>query len=139
MTTAHDSEAWPLRFSVQLNALGKLTETLTLRLLEMEHRLLLLEDQQFRLLDRSGRDGVDSAAVLDLLEQTDDRLTRLETLLDQPGHRQASEGMAPAGGLVRPLRVLGVADPAPEHEYGDGSETVFPDEGEQPFMDELSA
>ena len=138
--TAPDSEAWPLRFSVQLNTLGELTETLTLRLLEMEDRLLLLEDQQFRLLDRSGRDGVDSAAVLDLLEQTDDRLTRLETLLDQPSHRQASEGMAPAGGLGRPLRVLGVAaDPAPENEYGDSSETVFPDEGEQPFMDELSA
>jgi hypothetical protein len=139
MTTAPDSEAWPLRFSVQLNALGELTETLTLRLLEMEDRLLLLEDQQFRLLDRSGRDGVDSAAVLDLLEQTDDRLTRLETLLDQPAHRQSSAGMAPAGGLVRPMRVLGVADPAQENKHGDCSETVFPDEGEQPFMDELSA
>ena len=137
MTSASDSEAWPLRFGVQLKALGELTETLTLRLLEMEERLLHLEGQQVGLLDRAGRDGVDSAAVLDLLEQTDDRLSRLEGLLDQPVHRQVPERMAPAAGLVRPLRVLGDADPAPEQEYG--AETLFPDEGEQPFMDELSA
>ncbi len=137
MTSAPDSEAWPLRFGLQLKGLGELTETLTLRLLEMEARVLHLEDQQCRLLDRAGRDGVDSAAVLDLLEQTDDRLTRLEVLLEQSAHSQAPEGMPPAGGPVRPLRVLDAADPAAEQEYG--AEPLFPEEGEQPFMDELSA
>ncbi|MCT0219539.1 hypothetical protein KQ304_11130 [Synechococcus sp. CS-1329] len=133
MTSAVDSEAWPLRMGVQLRALGELTETLTLRLLEMERRLLHLEDQQSRLLDRAGRDGADAAAVLDLLEQTDDRLSRLEALLDQPAHGQISG--------VRPLRVLDSATPppasAPEPEFG--GETLFPEEGEQPFMDELRA
>lgn len=137
MTSASDSEAWPLRFGLQLKALGELTETLTLRLLEMEERLLRLEDQQAGLLDRAGRDGADSAAVLDLLELTDDRLTRLESLLDQPVHHPGPGGMTPAGGQARPLRVLGSTEPAPELEYG--AETLFPEEGEQPFMDELTA
>ncbi len=137
MTAVSDSEAWPLRFGAQLKALGELTETLTLRLLEMEERLLHLEDQQVGLLDRAGQDGADSAAVLDLLEQTDDRLTRLESLLDQPAHHGGGGGMAPAGGHGRPLRVVGDTEPASEPEYG--AETLFPEEGEQPFMDELTA
>jgi len=137
MTSAPDSEAWPLRIGLQLQGLGELTETLTLRLLEMEARVLHLENQQCRLLDRAGRDGVDSAAVLDLLEQTDDRLSRLEVLLQQSARSQEPEERPPAGAPVRPLRVLDAADPAAELKFE--AEPLFPDEGEQPFMDELIA
>ncbi|QPN55697.1 hypothetical protein I1E95_10930 [Synechococcus sp. CBW1107] len=134
MTSAPDSEAWPLRFGVQLKALGELSETLTLRLLELEERLGRLEEHQAHLLAGRDQEGVDSAAVMDLLEQTDDRLSRLEALLEQS--RQGPAASALPGDPVRPLRVLGDAAPSPG-EFG--SESVFPEEGEQPFMDELIA
>lgn len=134
MTSAPDSEAWPLRFGVQLKALGELSETLTLRLLELEERLGRLEEHQAHLLAERDQEGVDSAAVMDLLEQTDDRLSRLEALLEQS--RQGPAASAQPGDPVRPLRVLGDAAPSPG-EFG--SEAVFPEEGEQPFMDELIA
>lgn len=136
MTSAPDSGAWPLRYGVQLKALGELSETLTLRLLELEERLGRLEEHQAHLLAGRDQEGVDSAAVMDLLEQTDDRLSRLEALLEQPRQGQVPAASAQSGDPVSPLRVLGDAAPTPG-EFG--SEAVFPEEGEQPFMDELIA
>ncbi|MCX5930472.1 MAG: hypothetical protein NTW83_01195 [Cyanobacteria bacterium] len=137
MKSAPDFLAWHLRFGLQLKALGELTESLTLRLLEMEERLLQMEDKHFLLLDRPGLNSVDSAAVLDLLGHTDDRLTRLETLLALSAHSQVPGGMAPAGGLVRTLRVLTDDDPARVQEYE--GELLFPEDEEQPFMNEETA
>lgn len=79
MTFASEVVPWPHRLGSQLQILSELSETLTLRLLDLEERLSLCEGQIGRL-DGQHVDG--SAVMVDLLEQTEDRLSRLEALLD---------------------------------------------------------
>lgn len=83
---------YPVLFlAAQIRALGDLMETLTLRLLDMEDRLGCLELQLGRLVGHSDQAGVDSAAVLDLLEQTDERLIRLEAFAGSVGRPRLTQ------------------------------------------------
>lgn len=120
-----------LRLSEQMQALSLVSETLTLRLLDLEERLAALEGQLEGLMQhQSSPSSTDSA---ELLTATEERIARLEDLLNEP--------IAPRGASVHPLQ-----RPQPEaaDQHAGFSEPVlelnpFPEDEEQPFMDELSA
>ncbi|MCT0228776.1 hypothetical protein KQ300_11340 [Synechococcus sp. CS-1331] len=122
------------RLAAQLRALSEVTETLTVRLLELEERLLaqesmleplMAEDTEFRMAD------------------TEDRLSRLEGLLSGGAHMGSDRFRA-----VRELRPGLAAEEIQQESFLEvGSQEVgFQEEGflqddfqEQPFLDELSA
>ncbi|MFQ6539951.1 MULTISPECIES: hypothetical protein [Aphanothece] len=103
------------RLAFQLNTLTEVVETLTFRLLELEERMAA-QDLRLQPLLESGQASADPFhEETELrLEDTEDRLRRLESVLN---------GLE-AGGAARHLQPL---------------DNPFPDEGEQPFMDELTA
>jgi hypothetical protein len=145
MTLPPSNPPWPQRLSEQLQSLSQLSETLTLRLLELEERLAGCETLVHRLdgVTASAVDG--SAVVVDLLEQTELRIGRLESLLARD-----SALFQPSGAAQPRLQVLH-AQPVPSDAPMPGSgshvahpqlafgEDPFPEEAEQAFMDELSA
>ena len=114
--------ALQLRLSEQMQALSLVSETLTLRLLELEERLSALEAQLEGLQLQSSPSSSDSA---ELLTATEERIARLEDLLNE-------STAAPLAGVVALHR--------PEPEAREELElNPFPEDEEQPFMDELSA
>jgi hypothetical protein len=123
--------ALQLRLSEQMQALSLVSETLTLRLLDLEERLAVLEGQLEGLLQhQSNPSSTDST---ELLTATEERIARLEELLNEP--------IVPRGASVHPLQ-----RPQPEaaDKHAGFSEPAlelnpFPEDEEQPFMDELSA
>ncbi|EDY38065.1 hypothetical protein CPCC7001_944 [Cyanobium sp. PCC 7001] len=115
------------RVASQLNTLSEVLETLTVRLLELEERLEThhQEVQSWRELAASPHpaDGTDLR-----LDDTEERLSRVEALLqglDEPGRR----GLSP----VHPCH----AGPDMQPEQGP-IDDPFPEDGEQPFMDDLA-
>ena len=123
--TSGDVPALQLRLSEQLQALSLVGETLTLRLLELEERLCSLEDRLQSLTQGGGASESDGAA--ELLAATEERIARLEELLNEQPASPASKS-----GTVHPLA-------HPRRQAQDEELNPFPEEGEQPFMDELSA
>ncbi|MFM8259728.1 MAG: hypothetical protein ACKOE9_08910 [Vulcanococcus sp.] len=117
------------RLSEQLQALSQVGETLTLRLLELEERLDGLEEQVLELDSRDQAPTADQAETGALLAATEERIGRLEELLTGRGRVQPLA-------LRRPMPVYQEGSPAGEPERG---LDPFPDDEEQPFMDELSA
>ena len=117
------------RLSEQLQALSQVGETLTLRLLELEERLEGLEEHVLELgqLEQAPADGAGDAG--ELLAATEERLLRLEELL-------TGRGRVAALPLRRPEALHNEGSPEEEPEL-EGN--PFPEEEEQPFMDELSA
>ncbi len=123
------------RLSEQLQALSLVGETLTLRLLELEERLGQMEERLLDLVTSPEAEvhGLDTGEVLAL---TEERIARLEALLGPPAGRAVTPRMAAVP------RLTSVAPPGLE--LGDPDlegcpDEPFPEEGEQPFMDELSA
>ena len=117
------------RLAAQLRALSEVTETLTVRLLELEERLLaqeskleplMAEDTEFRMAD------------------TEDRLSRLEGLLSGGAHMGTDRFRA-----VRELRPGLAAEEIQQESFLEvGSQEVGflqDDFQEQPVLDELSA
>ena len=124
--------ALQLRLSEQLQALSLVSETLTLRLLELEERLTGLEGKLEGLeLNQSEGSSCESS---EMLAATEERIARLEELLDEqsPGAHSAS---------VHPLRPAAPETSADAHRFSEPELELnpFPEEEEQPFMDELSA
>ena len=123
--------ALQLRLSEQMQALSLVSETLTLRLLELEERLSALEGQLEGLQHlQSNTLSHDSA---DLLTATEERIARLEDLLNE----QSAPKRATVHPLQRPVQQAtdaGDGFSEPELELN-----PFPEDEEQPFMDELSA
>ncbi len=129
--TTGDGPSLHLRLSEQLQALSLVGETLTLRLLELEERLSGLEAQLQGLIQSSGSGEAGDTA--DMLAATEERIARLEELLnEQPAVT------APAMATVHPLPLQGEAE-AEAPEEAEAELNPFPEEEEQPFMDELSA
>lgn len=117
------------RLADQLQALSVLAESLTIRLLELEERLLAQEQRA-----QSGVDA-DAEAQQELelrLEDTDQRLLRIEALLHD------LEPPAPSRHLQEVPRPAGLPPQRPG-QVGKADAEIFPEEGEQPFMDELIA
>jgi TolA-binding protein len=124
--------ALQLRLSEQMQALSLVSETLTLRLLELEERLGALEGQLEGLQHlQSNTLSNDSA---DMLTATEERIARLEDLL--------TEQSAPQRATVHPLQRPTPKANAQDADFNEPELELnpFPEEDEeQPFMDELSA
>ena len=122
--------ALQLRLSEQMQALSLVSETLTLRLLELEERLAALEGQLEGLQQQSTPSSGDSA---ELLTATEERIARLEDLLN--------EQSAPKRATVHPLQrpVQQATDASDGFSEPELELNPFPEDEEQPFMDELSA
>ncbi|MFN9694433.1 MAG: hypothetical protein ACK52U_03855 [Synechococcaceae cyanobacterium] len=115
------------RLADQLQALSVLAESLTIRLLELEERLLAQEQRA-----QPGADA-ESQQELELrLEDTDQRLLRIEELLhdlEPPATtRHLHEVPRPAAPSLQKSGQVDISETE-----------IFPEEGEQPFMDELIA
>ena len=118
-----------VRLADQLHALSQLAETLTIRLLELEERLQLQQERLEPLLDAAQGADTAQAEALDLrLDETEERLSQLEALL-QGG--AALRAVPAYGSRLRQDRQSIAADTA--------AIDPFPEEGEQPFMDERVA
>lgn len=123
-----------IRLAEQMQRLSEVAEGLTYRLLELEERLSGMESTMAR-----GGDQELAASHAAAIEQTDlrlmdteDRLDRLEALLQHAAH-------PPVGADGRGALAL-VQDPHREAETEHlPDDSQFIEEGEQPFMDDLIA
>jgi uncharacterized protein YhaN len=129
-----------LRLADQLQVLSQVAESLTYRLLELEERL---ERQEQVIAERLAvavdREAEQGDAMDQRLDDTEERLAGIEAALqglDRPGGSRHLQAVYPPA----LQQELPVARHAPES-IDDPSEDdhPFPDEGEQPFMDELIA
>lgn len=128
------------RIGEQLQALSQVSEALMFRLLDLEERLGVVEQQLGSLSARDDQAasglGVDTGEILAL---TEERLARLEDLLS--GRRQPLGGLGNSafglegGSVAAKATIKAVASPAEREDSFD----PFPEEEEQAFMDELIA
>ena len=125
----------PLRLSTQLEALSQVGETLTFRLLELEERLTAIEAQLAEL-NTSTTAELHASDAAEMLAGTEERIARLEDLLSAPQQQQRLNVVRPLG-QVEPPTENSSAGFEPEEEPMD--QDPFPEDEEQPFMDELIA
>jgi len=109
--------------SQSLEALSAIGESLTLRLLELEQRLGALEDKTSQLAEIQPTEVLnqDTASTLECTER---RIALLEDLLTNPNR-------------IQPTHSEALEVDQSEEEFIE--EDPFPDEVEQPFMDEFAA
>ena len=122
------------RISEQLQALSQVGESLTLRLLDLEERLKLIEEHLSDQVSRSEADtGLEHTG--EILALTEERIARLEDLLT--GQRLEHAG----GGGHSHLHLSSVPTYAKSSSTAveEPEQDPFPEDEEQPFMDELSA
>ena len=131
--SAASSASLQQRISEQLQALSQVGETLTLRLLELEERLASLE-QQISDLGTNLADDPANMESSEILAHTEERIARLEELLNEQHHSAQVHPFPPREEEGRHQPGPSSEEPVLELELN-----PFPDEGEQPFMDELSA
>jgi hypothetical protein len=132
------------RLVEQLQSLSRVAENLTVRLLELEERLADQENRLLPLLEAA--EAADPAAMegMDLrLGETEARLARVEAIL-----RGAESGEGGRSAGASPDRSLRAVPRAFATELAEGGRFAaeadlladpFPEEGEQPFMDERIA
>jgi hypothetical protein len=141
MAPASDSPAGSIRLADQIERLSELMETLTYRTIELEERLLLQEERVAAQDLPDGGSGEAAAALERRLEQSSQRLLRIESLLARLDRATS----VPARSTGR-LQVLGSAAaqdsdgwPDPDPQEASQDPDPFYDEGEQPFMDDRIA
>lgn len=121
------------RISEQLQALSQVGESLTLRLLDLEERLKLIEEH---LSDQASRSEADTGLehTGEILALTEERIARLEDLL-------TGQRLEHAGGGRPHLHLSSAATHAKSSSTAVEEPELdpFPEDEEQPFMDELSA
>ncbi len=125
-----------MRLSEQLHALSRVAETLTVRLLELEERLLLQQERLQPLFEAAEAIDPDRSEQIDQrLDDTEQRLAQLEELL----HGRPT--LRPLTGLRRPGTSHHEDFAAESFDQASFAAPVdpFPEEGEQPFMDERVA
>jgi uncharacterized membrane protein YccC len=127
-----------LRLSEQLQALSLVGETLTLRLLELEERLAGLEAQLEGLEQQQSSSA--SSESTDVLAATEERIARLEDLLNEQSPARQPQGLS-SSATVHPLHRPNAEAVVEADEFNEPELELhpFPEEEEQPFMDELSA
>jgi hypothetical protein len=127
------------RLADQLQLLSELTESLTYRLLEVEERLELHE-QQWQDLSQVGADPAHAEEMELRLMETEDRLARMESLLNGleqgGGERRATPLRSRDWGKPTGLEPVSASAKVLE---GDPQSDPFPEDGEQLFMDEQVA
>ncbi len=110
------------RLAGQLNTLSEVVETLTFRLLELEEQVSVQQQRLEPLMEASDREDERQDALRKLrFDQTEQRLSHLEQLL------QVAQGPGPVASFPEPATPLMAID------------GPFPEELEQPFMDEVPA
>jgi hypothetical protein len=126
------------RLADQLQVLSQVVETITYRLLDLEEQALGLQ-RRLQGLSEAAEDGPPQPAVSaearQRLDDTEERLLRIESMLSRAagtavgGHLSVVETSGPAAS------VKAIGDPAPSGALDiDGP---FPEEPEQPFLDDL--
>lgn len=126
--------SWTQRLVEQLQLISEVSETLTYRLLDLEERLAERERDLAQLRDQAQGAAQLPAAVEGWLEQTDERLARVEELLRRGESRGSGAGVSTARPLVAvPPAASRSADRLTEEEL---DPDPFPEEGEQAFLDE---
>jgi hypothetical protein len=141
--TPADPSAWTRRLADQLRSLSQMSETLTYRLLELEERLAAQELRMAPLLEQ--RAGVDGALAEDMdlrMGETEDRLARIEAVLNGLDRSAASRHLQPIRRPVEPFRTASLPRDGCQEGMEDDlvePQDPFLEEGEQPFMDELPA
>lgn len=126
---------WTQRLVEQLQLISEVSETLTYRLLELEERLAERERELAQLREQAQGAAELPPAVEGWLEQTDERLARVEELLRRGEGRGPVAGVAAARSLVAVTPALSRAG----ERFVDAEEVdpdPFPEEGEQAFLDE---
>jgi len=120
------------RISEQLQALSQVGESLTLRLLDIEERLKLIEEH---LTDQAGRSEADTGLdhTGEILALTEERIARLEDLLTSQSVEHRGDGGHPHLHLSS-VPTYAESSPTETEEHD-----PFPEDEEQPFMDEMSA
>ena len=127
------------RLADQLRTLSEVAETLTFRLLELEERLAAHELKLQPLLESpSAAQGLMADDTELRLGDTEDRLARLEGLLSGLESPAAARHLTPVA--VHPVAAGPGAPLDGEDGYQDSvHEEAFLEDGEQPFLDELTA
>jgi len=133
LTVAHCTQ----RLADQLQTLSEVAEAITFRLLELEERLAAQELRLEPLLEgQADGQGLLADETELRLDDTEDRLARLEGLLNGIGDKGVGRHLRP---VVAPQQAY------PQESLQDSflddslAEQPFFDEEEQPFLDELSA
>lgn len=120
--SASASTPW-LRLASQIQTLSELTESLAFRLLELEERLVAQELSLQPLLEAEVAVPGEAASDTELrLEETEERLARLETLL---------RGLEGPAASAQGLHLVALAD-------AEESQEIFYEEEEQPFGDDAA-
>lgn len=126
LQTAASSASASQRLADQLHLLSALAETITYRMLDLEERLAALEAVAPSPNAASEEDPVGLRLV-----ETEARLEQLEQLLQAGANLDVP---------VRRLEAVPVAYGGdPDAIVEESMEACFPEEGEQPFMDEIVA
>lgn len=124
------------RLVLQYRALAEVTEQLTYRLIDLEERLADQQRQMAALIGQAQAAELGQES-LQRLEQTDSRLAQIEALLAGAGSPLSMRSRAPRRGNGMPLVSGALVDQEPiEAEAVSIAEDIFPEEPEQPFMDD---
>jgi len=129
------------RLVEQFRCLAEVTEQLTYRLVDLEERLA--EQQQLIMaLREEGMAANQGQKWQERLDQTDFRLAQVETLLGRMGTPRSLRGLSSQPGLVPSPVHAGFAAAGlaglgtGEDEAVSVAGPIFPEESEQPFMDD---
>jgi hypothetical protein len=153
MTTVPSTAVSVQRLAGQLHQLSELAEALTFRLLELEERFEAHEVGFRSLVDGAGRLGEGMADAVNLrMGDTEERLARIEAVLkglERPAAARHLHTVQPpvlqqeplAAPMARPLHPRSSIQLHEHQEEGEqeGNDNPFLEEGEQTFMDELTA
>ena len=122
------------RLVEQFRCLAEVAEQLTYRLVDLEERLA---DQQRQMLAIRGEGLAADHAHLwqERLDQTDLRLAEIESLLGGLGGPRSLRGLTARAGLVT-SPVSGGLSGSDQDGAASVAEDIFPEEMEQPFMDD---
>lgn len=134
MESLHPSALSSHRLADHLRVLSEVAETLTYRLVELEERLAVQENQLQVLLQ--GHDSVIGEEIDDRLAGTEERLARIEALLRGVERSGSSRHLTQ---VKPPVLQQEAISPHGAQEVMAEAEPFLDDEGEQPFMDELIA
>lgn len=108
------SPSWSDRLAVQVQQLSEVAERLTYRLLELEERLALQEQQLLALQQRQAPPALDSSPIDRCWSQTEERLARMEAALQ--GAPALAEREAPRQESQAAGQIVAAAAASPEPE-----------------------
>jgi len=124
------------RLVEQFRCLAEVAEQLTYRLVDLEERLAD-QQRQMKAIREEALAADHGHQWQDRLDQTDLRLAQIETLLGGTGAPRSLRGRSARSGLLTSLMPAELVDPGADQD-GDAAVVgnIFPEEMEQPFMDD---